>query len=29
MASPPETKAEAEALVPQFQLERVLNQGML
>lgn len=27
MAFPPETKAEAEALVPQFHLERVLNQG--
>ena len=27
MSSSPETKTEAEALVPQFQLERVLNQG--
>jgi len=28
MSTPqPETKAEAEALVPQFKLERVLNQG--
>ncbi|KEF51605.1 uncharacterized protein A1O9_12240 [Exophiala aquamarina CBS 119918] len=29
MAAPPETKAEAEALVPQFHLERVLNQGSI
>ena len=27
MSGRPETKPEAEALVPQFQLERVLNQG--
>jgi hypothetical protein len=29
MSSEPESKADAEALVPQFQLEKVLNQGKL